>query len=253
MNAQTISGPNVICSGSSSYFTASSFPSGYQWVASTNLSLSSTTTQNTSITVTGSGTTGWIKLLNSSGVQTDYKNLWIGAPSIYISGPSSTSVNYTVYFYANGTSSYDMGITGYQWQIQPTPSYFYNGGSYVSAEFSSVNTYKVSCRATNACGTTSWVDHYIDVSLRSRVYPNPADDIINIEVDSNNNAKTQGAILNYDIRLYNALGNLSRQTGNKGNGTVQIDVSNLPDDIYSLHIYDGVSSTPEVHKIIVTH
>jgi hypothetical protein len=34
---------------------------------------------------------------------------------------------------------------------------------------------------------------------------------------------------------------------------LQIDVSNLPDGVYFLHVYDGVSSTPEVHRIIVKH
>jgi len=146
MSAQSISGSDILCSGTYS-FTASSFPSGYYWGATSNLSWSSSTTNPFYVTVNGSGAGSIFLYSGSSGNPITTKNVWIGTPSIYISGPSSTSVNYTVYFYANQTSSYNMGITGYQWQIQPTPSYFYNGGSYVSAEFSSVNTYRVSVRA----------------------------------------------------------------------------------------------------------
>jgi hypothetical protein len=32
---------------------------------------------------------------------------------------------------------------------------------------------------------------------------------------------------------------------------VQFNVSNLPVGIYYLHVYDGVNSKPEIHKIVV--
>jgi len=46
------------------------------------------------------------------------------------------------------------------------------------------------------------------------------------------------------------LGQLLRQAVAK-DGTVQFNVSNLPAGIYYLHIYDGISSTPEIQQIMI--
>ena len=143
-----------------------------------------------------------------------------------------------------------MGITGYQWQISPTPSTFFDFGYYASAYFSVADVYRVSVRATSACGTGQWADFYITVGSPSRVYPNPANDILNVEVDY---AKTQGTIINYDIRLYDGLGNQVRQTTTNRSTIAQVSVSGLPNGIYYLHIYDGVGSKPDIHRIVVQH
>ena len=82
------------------------------------------------------------------------------------------------------------------------------------------------------------------------VYPNPVDDVLNIELDApDDNARAQ---ITYDVRLYDGQGNMVRQQKAKG-GTVEFNVSNLPNGIYYLHIYDGVSDKPEIHQIIVQH
>ena len=47
-------------------------------------------------------------------------------------------------------------------------------------------------------------------------------------------------------------GNLLRQAATKG-GAVQFNVSNLPDGIYYLHVYDGVSEKPEMQQIVIEH
>jgi hypothetical protein len=54
----------------------------------------------------------------------------------------------------------------------------------------------------------------------------------------------------FDIRMYNLSGVLVEQVQSNGS-TVQIDVSTLPKGYYVIHIYDGITSTPEVHKIQV--
>jgi hypothetical protein len=75
------------------------------------------------------------------------------------------------------------------------------------------------------------------------VYPNPAGDYLNISI----NGKSAS-----DIRLYDAYGTLLRQA-KTGSGTVQLNVSNLPNGLYYLHIYDGINKTPEVRQIMVKH
>ena len=54
----------------------------------------------------------------------------------------------------------------------------------------------------------------------------------------------------YDIRLYDWQGNMKRQAYTKG-GIVEFNVSNLPDGIYYIHIYDGINTKPETYKVII--
>jgi hypothetical protein len=75
-------------------------------------------------------------------------------------------------------------------------------------------------------------------------YPNPVSDILYVDLGNKSSAS-------YDIRLYNSLGNMCRQTKITG-GTVEFSVSNLPGGIYFLNIYNG-ASRQETHKIIVKH
>jgi hypothetical protein len=54
------------------------------------------------------------------------------------------------------------------------------------------------------------------------VYPNPVSDVLYIEIDSEA-------------------------------GTMQFNVSNLPNGIYYLHVFGGVSETPEIRQVMVEH
>jgi hypothetical protein len=76
-------------------------------------------------------------------------------------------------------------------------------------------------------------------------YPNPASDIL--YVDSEN--KTSAS---YNIRLYNSQGKMCRQAKATG-GIVEFSVSNLPNGVYFLNIYDESVSKSETHKIIIKH
>jgi len=85
-------------------------------------------------------------------------------------------------------------------------------------------------------------------------YPNPANNILYIEIDA---ADIQSLLsvkvnLTFDVRLYDGQGNMLRNTKTKG-GIVEFDVSNLTEGMYYLHVYDGVNSTPEMQMILVEH
>ena len=178
-------------------------------------------------------------------------------PTLTISGSSSIPVNSGTTFYANTTANYSgPAITSYQWEIGPAANSFTSYGWYASAYFTTSDTYRVSCRATNSVGTGPWADFYITVGNRSTpslVYPNPVDDVLYVEVGSSANENIQSAVTVYDIRLYDGNGTIVRQTSHRGSGTVRLDVSSLPNGIYYLHIYDGANRTPEMHQIIVRH
>jgi len=91
------------------------------------------------------------------------------------------------------------------------------------------------------------------VDKSSFVYPSPVSHILNIDVSQATNTNTHNTNTIYDIRLYSLMGSQVRQTSTNSGTVAQIDVSNLPDGIYFLHIYNGISSTPMVHRIIVKH
>jgi hypothetical protein len=80
-------------------------------------------------------------------------------------------------------------------------------------------------------------------------YPNPVSDILYINLEKHDRDKTSAF---YEIRLYNSMGNMCRQAKAPG-GIVELSVLDLPDGIYLLTVYDGSTSKPETHKIIVKH
>ena len=88
------------------------------------------------------------------------------------------------------------------------------------------------------------------------VYPNPVDDVLNIEID----AEFAQALLpsevrsslTFDVRLIDGQGTLLRQQKTKG-GTVQFNVANLPNGLYYLHVFDGVNQTPQMQQIVIEH
>ena len=97
--------------------------------------------------------------------------------------------------------------------------------------------------------TVSSIDAYSSYS-GSPAYPNPASDILNVEIGSAAKSNVQSTSTAYDIRLYDGQGNIVRRVQNKG-GSVQFNVGNLPTGIYYLHIYDGINKNPEMQQIVV--
>ena len=118
--------------------------------------------------------------------------------------------------------------------------------------------------ASNGCSSTSYNSfEFIEGwSPSSFVYPNPASDIINVEIvkeaisksNTIEQSPTDGNRIKldptYDIRLYDGQSNLLRQQTTKGD-KIEFNVSNLSSGIYYLHIYDGVNSQPEIHQVVV--
>jgi len=259
MNAQTINGPSYLCSGSSgSYSLSTTWGAGYYWRHSSNLSLSSTTTNNITVTASGSGSTAWLEVIdpNSMGYVAQ-KAFSIGGPVIDINGPTSVSVGVDNYYYITVSSSYTgpTSILQYEWVFNSPYGNLYEYGSWASLYIWTAGSYRIEARARNSCGWGPWAFIYMDASRGAavspyRVYPNPVNDILFIEIDpqqSLSNANRQQ--LTYDIRLYDTQGNLALNQ-NAQSGTIQIDVSNLRNGMYMMQIFDGADPQPYATIVI---
>ena len=190
----------------------------------------------------------------------------------YIDGPttitpSGNSVYYESNFSNGGTP------TEYEWSISGAPSSWYdifgNGSSSAYLYFYGEADYYVQVICYNACGSdygTMMIEahNYKGKGKQEEekeeveeqvftVYPNPVDDILTVEIDEQDvQQQAKAASITYDIRLYDAFGALRHQTTTK-NSSTQINVSNLPNGFYYLHIYDGVSDKPDMKTIVVKH
>ena len=95
----SITGPNLICSGSSQTFSASNWQSGFYWDKSSNLNLSSPTT-NSTVTVSANGTgAAYLYVKNSNGATIATHHVLVGVPlqRSSLNTPLTTSACTTVW------------------------------------------------------------------------------------------------------------------------------------------------------------
>jgi len=259
-----ISGSTPICSGSTKTFSATDWQSSYYWGNSSNLSISGS---GSSVTVSpassSSSGVGWVTV-NNGGQVLARLNVYIGKPLSSDYDPYLLMKNQTITWGEANWLQYDnIKPTSYDWVIYDYGWSIVNriGSNYESVIITAPSKYDgtyVYVRAYNSCGynSLSLVGHAgAFKSPSSSPYPNPVSDILNIEIDADaaqSLLPVKGASLTFDVRLYDGLGNLLRQQSTKG-GSLQFNVSSLPDGIYYLHIYDGVNSSPEMHQILVEH
>ena len=248
----SITGRSRACINSTATFSVSNPPAGYTWTCSANLSPLSASGNSQSFKVNSYASPSWVAV-NAGGTELVryYFSSTYGMGSISIEGPEFIP-NYNTY------ASWTVSVTGdrsavmyYQWQGFGQSKYTTDSGDYSFTAYfpqylqnynETVYVYVEDC-----CG--NYESDYIDVLVDSykkggTVYPNPVDDILTVEIEK------QSA--NYNIRLYDINGAIRRQATSKGSN-VEFNVSNLPNGIYSLHIYDGTNNRPEMRTIMVQH
>jgi hypothetical protein len=99
-------------------------------------------------------------------------------------------------------------------------------------------------------------------------YPNPVSGVLNVDLEeletestalstSGSSVSGIGAVSKakpvFTIRLYSAMGALVLQTTASDLGNIQLDVSSLPDGIYTLHVHDGSENPPVTQHIVIAH
>lgn len=273
-----------VCSGSPQSFTFNGWQSGYTWGVSSNLSLSSTTTNPTSVSAIGSGA-GWVIVKNSSGTEIKRYIVWVGVPAqlpnlyldaaCFINTLDITDIMTVCPCDIMTLAPYptDLRLRGVlEFEFQNSGNFQSFTGRSNDGQMTMVvpcivgTTFWIKYRYRNSCGWSAW--YTITGSVQNlasckcykspvpppgntfKAYPNPTSDFLNVELNDPNRTAKQNPT--YEVRLYDSLGNLKRNTQTNG-VKVEFNMTNLPDGVYLLHIYDNESDTTEVHKIIVEH
>lgn len=237
------------------------------WEAVSNVSLVSGQGTANAVFRTNANSNGIATIrarVNSSGYQDVIENnsIWVGKPVISrIDGERfGTPGQYSDYRAVYNDLSMP---TSFQWVLTPQGrNSIYPNYSSCTLSLREEGIYVLKVRATNANGTGEYFDTYVevyDLGIYSyMVYPSPASDVlmVNFDVKLPENSGSEMMKNNQDIffkiYLYNENGVMARQTTSDGS-QIQFDVSNLPNGMYYLHIYNGRADKPEVRKVIVKH
>ena len=252
------------CSGQTVTYSVNGFPVGnYTWSGNSSNLAAGATSGNSKTFTAGSGSgLGWVQISCDHGITIRNENLWVGPPALNLLNGEGNIQNGVYDWYSTSVVSNFSAPSDYEWWLDPfySNNYLIYNGFVASVNINETDQYQLFCRAQNTCG---WGSHrYIRIyasrgssSSGGYFYPNPVDDILTIDIGALAGQFASGSLRqapSYDVRLYNGQGNLLRQQIAKG-GTVQFNVSNLPDGIYYLHIYNEVKSTPEIQQIMVEH
>ncbi|MDR1523879.1 MAG: T9SS type A sorting domain-containing protein [Tannerella sp.] len=257
----SISGPTTVCIGSSATYTVSSAPASYTWDKSTNLTLVSTSGNTATFTANVIGS-AWVRIL-MDGTEVAKYDFTAGTPVGIISSQSAITGAGSYQFYASsvpsGVSSNDI-----EWILLPPIGYstLYIGRTPMIS-FPGGGLYTLKMRYYGTCGYSPYASQQISVPgapvtdprLLSRAYPNPVSDLLNIELDENvieklmESGLAKGKI-DIDIRLYTHSGVLVRNLISS-NKKMQLDVSNLPNGVYFLHVSSVLTQNPDVITVIV--
>ena len=255
--APAISGNNPVCHSGSS-FKLSNPPLGTIYWSVSNPSVFSVSSSGNPVTVTRIGVNNVYNSTVTLSARTGstsgpvIASMFIDACEMYLGGPEFVGCNDYFYYFTplvsgvahSWSSEYgnmQLFSSSGNWATFYVP---YPNGGYaednikVTVTINGVN-YNMSLGVQINCSKSP-----------SNAYPNPVKDILTVEIYQS--TQRQAVAPNYDIRLYNSMDSLVLQTTTRST-TMQFNVSNLPNGVYHLHIYDGISPTPEVQQIVVQH
>ncbi len=256
-----IAGNDVICATSNYQYNLDNiqnFP--VTWSVSSNLDIISSS--NTSITVKASNVSinGTAAITaNVNGIITT-REIWVGAPSSYTTAErvEFCTFNYTAKDYPGTNQG-----TIFSWQFvsatgNASANTFYSYGNF--AWFTACPPFSITMKltSTNACGTTEqYVEQHLNnddeeinitapVVNKYFIYPNPAKDLVNIDLIDQNNQPANDAIISGELFDLNGQSRSKVQL-NDNKGT--LSVKDLNKGVYILRI--NINNQFESHQIIV--
>lgn len=271
-----IAGSEAACmSRSSTSYTLTNLPAGItatSWSASSNMTIMSSSGTGVSLRSTQNGFSAWVRATLSNGVVIE-RDIWAGKPAMpaSISGPTTVQSG----AYVNYTGAATNGANSYQWLV-PYPHQVVSSFNIFGADWqmSSVTTTSTHLNAfsgtsgsdgyvqfsgVNSCGVgparTLYVTHdnsgggtipkVEGKNLRVNVYPNPANDVVNIELSSANRGAELLSLELVDQRLVTQY----RKAFGKGVTEFSLDVRSLDKGIYELRM--KTTNGPVNRRIII--
>ena len=194
----------------------------------------------------------WVKAtyLTTCGEKSKQFDFWIGKPNFSIYGteeliprqPGMAIINYS-------NNSISQGISNVNWSYTGPLSYISGGIS--KARYKAGNRFGIGfiyAVATNTCGQNENRMFY-EVSNWHKIYPNPVNDFLTIEVDRNK-IPEHLKFKKIEILLYDNMKVLQQHKFIDKN-LIILDIGYLKSNVYILHIIIGNETFEE--KIIISH
>ena len=234
----TLTGPALICQGSSYTFSIANVPLGFVWNKSSNLSISGS---GNSVSVTGSAPgKGWISVTYIvDGTLFAKQEVWVGPPELNIVGPNNPSLSSMNYYDAVLTNELSVP-SSYSWSLDHT-----SNGSWISPQYNSAavffgkGVYQVLCTATNACGSGTG-SKTVKAGSSFIAYPNPVSGNITIDFFGPNT---------YKVEVRNSSHVWMAESFSNGI-PITFNTAGYPTGIYYLYVYAGSNPMPEIQQII---
>jgi hypothetical protein len=278
----SINGSGLICTGSSGYsITGLPCNATISWATSPSaiLTPATSTSATPTFTKTGNGLVTLSAVVTgcgsvqpalfkqiSAGVyqpsQVSFLATANGGSTLY---PQPFCLGATVYFKLDDYSYLD--ATSYQWTYAPNWQYISGAGtrtlglrlvSVVSSQPQYPNTAYVGVLIGNACGSSNVINPTFYpynpncTGSRFAVSPNPSTDVISITQKEEAASRVKSVVEIQEVQIADKMGVIKlQQKFGKGISRATISVSALPNDVYTIRIFDGQNWQAE--KIIIQH
>lgn len=247
-----ILGNSYICSGSTTYSLDGTAEGTVNW-STNNPSLLTINSSSGLATKVGSSSglvTVTANINNACGSFNINKQVWVGGPTIQGITPGSNRFICTATIESMEVISPPIGWMTYNWTItggangyftSSTTNYYVDFINY-TAEYNIIEV-----TASNICGTTHTGVSLITENCFAKysVYPNPASDYINIELDISEKQLT----LPESIQILSTSGRIIKEIRNEeivnkeilnGKKIFELNVSDLPRGTYYLHVINDL-------------
>lgn len=245
-----MSGPDLVCSTTTySFPDICKIPSTVTWSISSNLQIVSQSAYSITVSKVVDGP-GFVKATFQN-EQTLTKTIWVGKPSFtfeytYFEPQPVKSTLCAISDVTNLTLA-QQGVTNVVYTTSNNEFISNWGGPYCVR---GTNVFCVNATATNACGSTT-LQYDCDFGRIAnnnifKIYPNPSNDIVNIEIRDANNIPVKSATVSGE--LFDMMGQ-SKSKVEIYNNKSTFSVKGLNKGIYVLKIY--IDSQIESHQIAV--
>ena len=247
-----ISGNDLVCYSPNRTYTVSGYPGGstFSWTKSANLtqvggSTSSTYTVHALSPSTSSEGYVQVSVTKSSCNWSKQKENWVGKPAPSIVGDSIINCPVPYWFYIDESS---IPFGDFQWSVGPELRI--SGSSTMwRCRVYGVETggSLIYCDVTNSCGTSlAYKFVYVNCGY-FMMFPNPADDHIEISIDQDKVTATElAANGGFQVSIFDSFGTL-KTIKSTSDTSLKLDTSELPEGIYVVIIeYNGKNYHKEI-------